>query len=80
MSSRVARAFSSRWATASVWRRELPSASSRSTISSSRVESGKNCWGTKRNIASDTTKAATVTAITSQRWCTHQMTQPRKRR
>src|SRR6476619_2158909 len=43
-----------------------------STISSVRVESGKNCCGTKRNIAIESTNAATVAPITSQRCDRHQ--------
>ena len=79
MSLRWASSASSRLATASVALSDEPSASSTSTISSSRVEDGKNCWGTKRNINIDTTNAATVTAITVLRKRTHQVTQERTR-
>ncbi|MNN00450.1 hypothetical protein D3C81_1130410 [compost metagenome] len=46
---------------------DVPSASSISTISSGRVESGKNCCGTKRNITSENTNKPMVAKITSQR-------------
>jgi hypothetical protein len=66
-------------ACASVAFSDEPSASLKSTISSTRVDDGKNCCGTKRNANTDATNKAIVTTITIQRCRTHQSTSLRTR-
>ncbi len=70
---------SKRLASASVWPKLAPSGSHSSTISSGRLESGKNCFSTYLKPNTPSTKAASVMTITVLRYSTHQFTQPRKR-
>ena len=59
---------------------EAPSASFRSTISSSRLDAGKNCCGTNLNNTIEPRNNSTVSAITVLRRCTHHSTKRRTRR
>ena len=61
------------------WKLE-PSGSQTSTISSRRVESGKNCLGMYLKLATLTTNSTTVSPITSQRCCTQASMSARRRR
>ena len=70
---------STRLVTASLAANEVPSGYQRSTSTSSRLESGKNCCCTAPMPATPRTSEATVAPIVFQRWRTHQATTARKR-
>ncbi|MNN67219.1 hypothetical protein D3C81_1828430 [compost metagenome] len=72
-------AVSKRLASASICAKLVPSGIHSSTISSGRLESGKNCFSTNLNAHRPSAKLTSVTAITVLRHVTHQFTRYRKR-
>src|SRR5258708_37603287 len=63
--------------TSVAWK-DAPCGSHRSTISSGRLDGGKNCCCTKRNPNMDNANTATVIRMTVLRQATHQFTSARK--